>query len=105
MRLPSKDPQAWRDITFDFTADIGAAAINGVPVVSIAVETGIDADVGQMFTGAATVQSARVLQRVKLGVDAVDYYLHCVAILNDGQRLTLGAILPVRDAGRRDTNE
>ena len=97
MKTDIKDPAEVVDASFDFTKDLGAAAIvAGSPAVTIALSTGADANPAAMLLGAPTLQGAIVFQRVQLGVDKADYRLRCQVTLNDGRVLVLAMGLPVR---------
>lgn len=105
MRTPSVDPTEVIDLPFDFRSEIGAATISGLPVITVTVADGVDAAASAQIFGVPVVAGAIVYQRRILGVDGVDYYWRCTATLTDGRKLARGAVVPVRDAGRRATNE
>jgi hypothetical protein len=100
MRVADKDPEEIVDLSFDFTKDLGDELINGaVPVVvSVALQKGVDADVGLVIQGAATIVGKIVFQRVRLGVALCDYRFRCRIDSNTGRRLVLPLLLPVRTA-------
>jgi len=104
MKLPAIDPSEVLDIAFDFKSEIGAATISGIPVVTVQVANGTDPVAGGQIFGIPVVAGAIVYQRRMAGVDGVDYYWRCTATLSDGRKLARGAVIPVRDAGRRETN-
>lgn len=97
-RFDDKEPSAEVTIEFDFGPDIAAVSN---PAVTIDVFAGADPDAGSMLVGAATVVGAKVLQRVRAGLDAVDYVLECFADVTGG-RLSIDAILPVRNRPTAD---
>jgi hypothetical protein len=104
MIFPAIDPTEIIDIAFDFKSEIGSATISGIPVVTVQVENGTDAAASGQIVGIPVVVGAIVYQRRMAGVDGVDYYWRCVATLSDGRKLARGAVIPVRDAGRRATH-
>jgi phage gp36-like protein len=92
-RFDDKEPSGEVTVQFDFgpeIIDVSSAA------VTIAVYAGVDPDVASMLIGTPTVIGAKVLQRVRHGLAGVDYALECFADATGG-RLSIGAILPVRD--------
>lgn len=93
-----KDPEAVVPVEFDFTTPLGAAAIQGLPVVTIAVVSGVDAAANDMLNGAAAAVGGKVTQSVRQGVANADYRLKCKVATNDARTLTLARILPVRNA-------
>jgi hypothetical protein len=104
MIKPSIDPTEVIDIPFSFKSEIGAATISGVPVITVQTVSGTDPAAGAQISGVPVVAGAIVYQRRIGGVDGVDYYWRCTATLSDGRKLARGGIIPVRDAGRRQTN-
>ena len=93
----NKDPEEIVDVSFDYTKDLGAEAIQAAtPVVSIAVVSGADPDQSGMLQGAPTIQGAIVFQRVRLGLANVDYRLRCIVTTNAGRKLVLSMQVPVR---------
>lgn len=100
IRLPSKHPDEIVDIPYDFKNEMNGAEFTGLPVFSIVVDSGADANVALMPHGAPVVQGTAVIQRVKLGVRKVLYYTKVVAQLSDGRVLVRDALLPVLESGR-----
>jgi len=99
MNLDFKDPEEIVTITFDFTRDLGAEAIAAASqVVTIAVVSGADPNVGQVPNGAPQISGTKVLQSIKQGVHLVDYSTRCRIDTSGGRRLVLAALLPVRSA-------
>jgi hypothetical protein len=90
-----KDPEEIVDPSFDFTKDLGAEQIQaGTPVVTIAVVSGVDAGAAAMLQGAPTIVGNIVFQRLRDGLDKVDYKLRCKVTTSGGRKLVLA--LPVR---------
>lgn len=92
-RFDDKEPSGEVTVEFDFGPDVDAVSN---PTVTIAVFSGVDPDASSMLIGVPSVIGAKVLQRVGAGVNGVDYALECFADATGG-RLSIDAILPVRD--------
>lgn len=92
---PIKDPSESVVIEFDFA---GEMSVIGSAVVSASVYgTGVDPAVASMLDGAPQVLAPKVLQRVRNGVDGVDYKLRCVAT-SGSDVLVRAGVMPVRTA-------
>ena len=95
-RFDKKDPQEIVVLTFDFSGE--AAAVSS-PVVSVAHDSGEpDAAFASVLEGSAQVSGAKVLQRVKSGVDGANYLLRCEASDGNGNTLVRAGLLMVRAA-------
>lgn len=92
-RFDDKEPSAEVTVEFDFGADVGTVSN---PAVTIAVFSGADPASSSMLIGVPSVIGSKVLQRIGAGLHAVDYALECFADATGG-RLSINAILPVRD--------
>lgn len=92
-RFDDKEPSGEVTVEFDFGPDVDAVSN---PTVTIAVFSGVDPAASSMLIGVPSVIGAKVLQRVGAGVNGVDYALECFADATGG-RLSIDAILPVRD--------
>lgn len=93
----SKDPAEIVDVSFEFTAELGAETITPLsPVVTVALVSGVDADPSAILQGAASIVGGVVLQRVRQGVDKCDYHMRCVVDTDSGRRLVRSLVLPVR---------
>lgn len=92
MRWQDKDPVGNVTVEFDFTLD--ATAVTS-PTVTVAVVGDADPDPELILVGAPAVDGAIVRQRVRDGIDGVDYFFKCQAT-NGSDVLTIDAVLPVR---------
>lgn len=92
--LTQKDPAESRLVEFDFAGDLTAPAS---AVVSVTAINGTDAASASMLDGSPVISGTLVSQRVKLGVDKLNYKLRCEA--TQGVDVAVrAAILPVRVA-------
>lgn len=92
--LPEKDPAESVVIEFDYTGElttIDSAAVSVTPI------NGDDPASASMLDGVPQISGAAVLQRVKLGVDKLNYKLRCEATTGSDIRVR-AAVLPVRSA-------
>lgn len=92
--IPQKDPSESILVEFDFAGELTAPAS---AVVSIAALNGTDPAVGSMLDGSPVIVGTVVSQRVKLGVDKLNYKIRCEATQGVDVRVR-AAILPVRTA-------
>lgn len=92
IRWQDKDPSDVIVVEFDFSAD--AEAVTS-PAVTVSVVEGADPDPSLILVGAPAVEGAVVRQRIRDGIDAVDYFFKCSAS-NGSDVLTIDAVLPVR---------
>lgn len=91
-----KDPEEVVDLSFDFTDDLGAADIQGAPVIAASLIEGVDPDFANTIQGAATVDGKIVFQRIRNGLDKVAYGYRCKITASDGRVLVLALQVPVR---------
>lgn len=94
IRMTDKDPS--ESLVVEFFFDGRATAIAD-PVVTVAVAEGADDAPAAILLGSATASGTRVLQRVRNGVDGVDYFLRCLVTAGD-DTLAAELVLPVRVA-------
>jgi len=92
-RFDDKEPGNEITVEFDFGPELTTVSS---PSVTIAVFSGADPDVASMLIGSPVVSGAKVLQRIRAGLNGVDYALACVAT-SGTDTYTIGAILPVRE--------
>lgn len=90
--LPPKHPSESLLVTFDF---VGLLVAPASAVVTITAITGADPDAALMLDGTPIINGTVVSQRVKLGVDRVNYRLVCEATQTPDVRVR-AKILPVR---------
>jgi hypothetical protein len=88
-----KDPAESLVITFDFSDEL--AAVDSASV-SLSVISGTDPASATMLEGPAQVSGATVMQRVRLGVDQVNYKIKCTATATGDDIRALAAVLPVQ---------
>ena len=96
-KFPTKGTLESVVLGFDFSREASAVE---VPTFTVACEPGVatDDDPAAILSGAPTIDTANpalVLQRVRAGLDMVDYRIQCTATAGD-DTLTIAAILPVR---------
>lgn len=92
--LPEKDPAESVVVEFDFYGELTAPTIATLSVTPI---NGADPAAASMLDGSYQISGASVLQRIKLGVDKLNYKLRCEAAQGGDVRVR-AAILPVRQA-------
>jgi hypothetical protein len=92
--FPPKDPAESIVVTFDFTTISGVTTVS-TPVIDVSVVKGTDAAPSALKSGSASVQGAKVLQRIVGGVDGCVYELHCQADTPDGSRYVISEVLAV----------
>jgi hypothetical protein len=93
----AKDPSEIIDASFEFVDDLAGEAIAAASaIVTIAVAVGVDADVANMLQGGPSIAGTVVFQRVRNGVDKVDYRLRCTITTSSGRKLVLPLQMPVR---------
>lgn len=91
-----KDPAEVLVLAFEFASLTDTPS---APVVTVTRHAGAaDADPSAILSGAATVSSTKVLQKVAGGVADTDYLLRCQVDAPDGSRYVLAGVLPVRTA-------
>ncbi len=85
---------------FDFISKLASGeTISGVPTVTATVWSGVDANPGNIVSGAASVAGTVVSQKLTAGVAGVLYLLKCTAGTSAGQTLILEALLFVAPDG------
>lgn len=95
--LDPKDPAEIIPVTFDFTNDTTAPL---TPVVSISRHSGAPdtSDLSLMLSGSPQIIGAKVVQKVRSGVDGTNYRIACQADEASGLRYVIAGILPVATA-------
>lgn len=91
MKLYAKDPAENIVLEFDFTGELTSIS---TATVSITAQDGSNT-AATMLDGAPQITGAKVLQRIKNGVDQIDYKPRCVAISGADVRVR-AATLPVK---------
>ena len=99
-QLSPKDPTENLRIVFDFTMWLGEGEdirtdSGSAPFVTSAVASGADPSPGDMISGQAAVDGAKVVQMISGGRLGTTYRLGCTVNTDHGQRLTLSALLPI----------
>lgn len=94
--LDIKTPSEVLDITFDYTASLESGETLQSAVVTVSVRKGADASPSAILSGAPTVTSPYVIQRIINGTSSVTYNLKCLATTNTGRKYELIGVLPVR---------
>lgn len=92
VRLPEKDPRESYSITLTFPGPVSDVIMSVDSYSNYGVP---DANPGDIFHGSYVINGATVTQKVRNGVDLVDYYIDCVATVGP-DRLVSAAMLPVR---------
>lgn len=87
-----KDPWESVVVEFDFTGEL--VSIDSATVVVTPVN-GTDAGASAMLEGALQIIGSSVYQRVRNGVDKLNYKLRCEAVSGSDKRVRAG-VLPVR---------
>lgn len=90
IRWQDKDPGENIVVEFDFGQPITS------PIVTVAVANGADPDPGLILVGAPSIDGNFVRQRVRDGLDGVDYFFEAKASAGS-DTLTIDAVLPVRE--------
>lgn len=94
MQLSNKDPTETITVTFDFSALTSALSS---PVVTCALVAGTaDSNPSAMLSGSATVNGAKVLQKIAGGLDGATYDLRCSTNAADGSVYVLSGWLTVQ---------
>lgn len=100
--LSPKAPRERVPLAFDFTYLLGGQlTLDSVDIVSVAVVAGTDATPSGLLYGQAFVQDDRVIvQYVSGGVAGCDYRITATGNTSGtpARKLSLAALLPVRDA-------
>lgn len=97
--LSPKDPAEKVVLGFDFSPALESGeTLTTVESVQVTVTGGVDANASTMLEGPAVLDQTNtaVLQIVKGGLDNVQYHFTALANTNQGRRLAVPAILPVR---------
>lgn len=83
-------------VTVEFVFEGELLSIDSASV-SITVVNGSDPDVAAMLDGALQISGTSVFQRIKNGLDKVNYRPYCLAVSGTEKRERAG-ILPVRES-------
>ena len=96
-RFSSKDPAESVVCTFDFAPSLSTGETLISFVVSISINTGVDASYLTVLSGPAVMDSTatKVLQPVANGVDQVVYEIAVLGTTSSGKVLKLPCLLPV----------
>jgi hypothetical protein len=92
-RWAEKDPRESFDVSFSFPGPVSDVIMS---VESYSPYGVSDTSPEQIFHGSFIVSGSTVTQRVRGGIDLVDYYVDVVATVG-GQRLVQALVLPVRE--------
>lgn len=97
MKLPVKDPEEIKVVTFPFKRELPTGSSIALAAVTVTVTTGTDPAAASMLDGAPQIDPVNlyVLQRVKLGVSACEYELRATATDNNGLKHVMVTTLPV----------
>lgn len=94
---PEKDPLEKVWLTYNFNEALDPGETITATQILVSVKAGIDANPGDILDGAVVVvANARVMQRVRNGLDSTAYLIKCKATLTSGRILLLAAVLPVK---------
>jgi hypothetical protein len=101
IKFSPKDPFEIIPLTFPFGQKLKAVGekISTIQVVDVVVYTGIDATAANILSGGATVVGDDVIQKVRQGVDGVEYLIRAVVVTVSGLVLAVGGILPIQKSG------
>ena len=94
MLIGPKDPTEIKDVTFDFTNQIGLNEVSSATVVSETLQ-GIDANPNLLLLGGLTHVGAMVTQRLTGGIVGATYLLHCMVVDTVGLRHKVTAQLGI----------
>lgn len=94
--LPDKDPAEVIVVAFDFAPELDPGESISAAQVTAAVRGGADASPSNILSGALSIVSPQVLQKVAASVDAVVYLLRCAGTTSAGRVLVITASLASR---------
>lgn len=98
--LPAKDPAEDIVLEYDYTNDLGAETLIGVPTGSVSVYMGTDANASQVLNGDPVIDTTakKILVPVKDGLSGCTYAIKVVcATTNPLLVLSITGYLPVRE--------
>lgn len=82
-------------VTFDFTAQLGAAETISTQTVTASIYSGVDANPSAIISGAASASGKIVSQSITAGVSGVVYQLVCAITTSLGKTLQQSSYLAV----------
>jgi len=91
----SKTTDETKQLTFDYSSDLGAGETITSTAVSCSVWSGTDPSPTSLVSGSATISGSLVLQLITGGLAGVIYFVRCLATTNAGQVLPKGGYLAV----------
>lgn len=97
--IPDKSPAEAIRAPFDFTSTLDAGDSVTAATVTAAVYSGTDASPSSLISGAVTLASPLVYQKIVGGLAGVIYNLTCTATTANGFTRVQEGFLSVTDAG------